>query len=291
MLMAASFLALALAGDPAMAAPAPTAPQIRGFDDYPTYEAAGLRWVRGPSVRDLARHHRVSTRHFPYRGVAEVACTPDARGRLTCEVLSESPGGEGFGQAALRVMQPVRVAAVDGYSPEGRTFAFRLRFGNWPEHLLPDSFHPTAQGLRWVKRPELVDWGASGLGAQQEARASFDCMARADGSLDCRPADESIAPRGFVEAASHSLASARVERTDGRAVEGSPLRWTFRLVNQSHCGSGGTRGDNPDAARGAADFSQSNNPAFDPNSVFASGGSAAGNRGRGSCLGAIVQMH
>ncbi|MDP3800967.1 hypothetical protein [Brevundimonas sp.] len=291
MSLAVSVLALALLAEPAAGDnPAAAAVQARAFADYPTYEQAGLRWVRAPSVRDLARHHRVTSRHFPYRGVAEVACTPDSRGRLTCEVISESPEGEDFGRAAQWVMRPVRVAATDGYSPEGRTFAFRLRFGNWPERLLPDSFHPVDQNLRWVKRPELVDWSLSGLGSQQEARASFDCVARGDGSLQCRSVD-AAAPPGFVQAASRSLEDARVERTDNQPLEGSPLRWTFRLLNQSNCGSGGTGNGSPDAGRGAVAGEGSAQPGFDPNSAFSSGGSAAASRGRGSCMGAIVQMH
>lgn len=292
MSLALSVLALALLAEPAPAAAATLpAAQSPSFADYPSYDAVGLRWVRAPSVRDLARHHRVTTRHFPYRGVAEVACTPDARGRLACEVISESPAGEDFGRAALWVMRPVRVAAADGYSPEGRTFAFRLRFGNWPESMLPDSFHPVEQNLRWVKRPELVDWSLSGLGSQQEARASFDCTARANGSLQCHPEQGAATPTGFVRAASRSLENARVERTDDQPLEGSPLRWTFRLLNQTNCGSGGTGNASPDAGRGAVGGEGAGQPGFDPNSAFSEGGSAAASRGRGTCMGAIVQMH
>lgn len=296
MLYAAVILALSGAvpvEPPADAAGAATATQVRTFGDYPNYEQVGLRWVRGPSVRDLARQHVVSTNWFPNRGMAEVACTPDARGRLACEAISADPPGRGFDKAALRVMAPVRVAAVDGGSPEGRTFAFRLRFGAWPESLIPDTFHPVDQNLRWVKRPELARYNLAGLGAQREARATFDCIAAADGSLACTAEDNASAPRGFVEAAADSLSAARVERVDNAPLAGSPLKWTFRVVNQSHCATGGTGYGNPGQGSGAT-TADPGSPSIgaDPYAAVGSlGGSAPPDRGSGSCLGAIVQMY
>ena len=269
------------------------AAQVRAFEDFPNYEQVGLRWVRGPSVRDLARHHVVSTNWFPNRGMAEVACTPDARGRLACEALSADPPGRGFDKAALRVMAPVRVASVDGGSPEGRTFAFRLRFGIWPEHLIPDSFHPVDQNLRWVKRPEFAGYNLSGLGAQSEARATFDCIAADDGSLACVPEENASAPRGFVQAAAASLSAARVERADNAPLAGSPLKWTFRLVNQSHCGTGGTGYGNPHQGAGGVTIDPASpDLGADPYAGTGGiGGSAPPDKGSGSCVGSIVQMH
>ena len=299
-MIGSSLLLLGLLSDPGVSEAArPSSSEqpvaARDFEDYSTYADVGLRWVRAPSVRDLARHHRVSTREFPYRGMAEVACTPDAWGRLDCEVIGEEPAGRGFAKAAYWVMRPVRVAAVDGYSPEGRTFAFRLRFGNWPASLLSDTFHPVDQNLRWVTRPELRGWSLSGLGSQQEARATFDCTARADGSLDCRSMNDGNPLPGFVRAAATSLEHARVERTDSEPVEGSPLKWTFRLLNQTNCGSGGTGYGEPDngvGATGAIPEGAMSQPGADPISPLSSiGGSADSGRGGGTCLGAMVQMH
>lgn len=262
--------------------------------NLPTYSEAGLQWTRGPSIRDLARQHR-HTRGFPARGVVEVACTPDQWGRLDCDVVSESPEGENYGAAALRVMRPATVTSTDGYSPAGREFGFRLRFGNWPESLMPDRFHPVSQNLRWVKRPELSGWsGAAARG--QEDRATVNCVAQADGSLACEGGEASNP--SLLRAALDSMEDARVERADDQRLEGSPLQWTFRMVNQSHCGIGGTRGGNssaygrPDTGRGATSAVVSGGELQDPlGPLTSTGGSADQSASGGHCLGSIVQMH
>lgn len=260
-----------------------------GSAELPTYRDVGLQWARGPSIRDMARQHRVSTTGFPFRGEAEVSCTPDPRGRLACEVLNETPENRGYGRAALRVMRPARVTSSDGYSPEGRTFGFRLRFGNWPVSSLPDTYHPVDQNLRWTARPELLGWFPHGLTVGQEVRASVDCTAKADGALTCKAIDGSD-PR-LIEAALHSMESARVERTDGEPLEGSPLRWTFRIINQSHCGGGGLGYGVPDAAKGGMPPPSSDSGQNDPLGPLTSlGGSYNGGASGGSCLGSVVQM-
>ena len=257
--------------------------------ELPTYRDVGLHWVRGPSIRDMARHHRVSTTGFPFRGTAEVSCMADPRGRLDCAVLDEWPEDRGYGRAALRVMRPVRVAADDGYSPEGRAFGFRLRFGNWPVNELPDTYHPTDQNLRWTARPEMLGWTPQGLAVGQEVRATVNCTAKADGALDCTAADGDAR---LMQAALHSMGTARVERTDQATLEGSPLRWTFRIVNQAHCGGGGVGYGVPDSAKGAISGSPTDStPTSDPLGPLTSiGGSYNGGTGSGSCLGSVVQM-
>ncbi|WP_409750717.1 hypothetical protein [Brevundimonas sp.] len=274
----------------AYAAAASAQSPIQSSDDLPTYEEVGLRWERPPSVRDMARQHQVSTRARGRRGMAEVACTPRVDGRLNCEVIYEDPDDLYFGRAALEVMRRVRVTSVDGYSPEGRTFGYRLRFGNWPESALPDRYHPVDQGLRWTRRPELAGLHPGGSFTGQEASARFDCVARADGSLDCVAAQDQVADRSFVRAGLLSLAEARVQRVDGGPLAGSPLTWTFRLVRHSNCAGGSGRTSDPDTGRGVAS-------ALDPASSYDAFGAegAGGTQGSqpftGSCMSAVVQMH
>ena len=262
----------------------------RSSDDLPTYDQVGLLWTRAPSVRDMARQHQVATRARGHRGLAEVACTAQADGRLDCQVLNEEPMDLYFGRAALEVMRRTRVAATDGYSPEGRTFGYRLRFGNWPEHLLPDTFHPTDQNLRWVRRPQLAGLHSGGSLTGEEVMARFECTARQDGSLDCAVAEHSGDTR-FVQAAERSLADARVERIDGETLAGSPLNWRFRLVRQSNCAGGGTRSGSPDSGRGAV---RDIEPGFGHDPLLSADGTAGtqGNaQSAGVCVGAVVQMH
>lgn len=273
---------------------AASAPAVQDEPDriagLPTYAEAGLRWTRGPSVYDLARQHR-HTRAYPARSMAEVACTPDLWGALDCEVVTEYPEGENVRDAALRVMRPVRVTSLDGYSPEGRRFGFRLRFGHWPESLIPDRFHPTDQNLRWVQRPDLSNWAGS-AGRGQEVRATVNCVARADGSLGCEGGAGS--DPSLLRAALDSMQDARVERTDNSQLEGSPLRYTVRMVNQSHCGLRGSQSANaygkPDAGRGATQAIVSGELADPLGTLTSIGGSADQSASGGQCLGSIVQM-
>jgi len=224
----ALMIALLLPGRSEVQTPQPTT-----SDDLPTYAQLGLRWTRPPSIRDLMRHHQVTARGYPDRGWAEVGCTPDERGRLDCVVLYETPEGRNFGRAALRVMEATRVASIDGTSPAGKTFGFRLRFGRWSASEMPDFAHPLDQNLRWTVFPSTRSWNMAGVTQYETATATFDCVARADGSLDCRHAGGAEDNAGLVSAATEGLRDARVRRTDDQPLEGSPLRWTFRLTRLS----------------------------------------------------------
>ena len=137
----------ALACAPALFVAAPAAAQ-QSASAYPTYEDVGLAWVRSPSVRDMARFYR-TTRHDGGRGLAEVLCTPDAEGRLDCEILNEEPIDRQFGLAGVRVMERSRVTAVDGGSPAGRTYACGVWFRAGPASMRARRL---PCGLRWKAR-------------------------------------------------------------------------------------------------------------------------------------------
>jgi hypothetical protein len=206
----------------------------------PTYDEVGLQWTRSPSVRDMTRFGR-STRLYGRRGTVETRCTADARGRLDCEALNESPVGFGLARAAVNIMERAQVAAVDGGSPAGRTFAFGLRFGNWPSSQIPDRFHPVEYGLRWTERPELVQtWaGMRGQGVGEIYEARFDCTALADGHLDCDLKANPSGSRTFARAAEESLEDAMVERINGDSPAGARLEWSVKVQRQTHCSGGG----------------------------------------------------
>lgn len=216
-----------------LAIPSTAAAQV---DGYPTYEDVGLVWTRSPSVRDMTRFYR-TTRHDGRRGLAQVLCTANAEGQLDCSVLDEAPGDRQFGLAGVRVMERARVATRDGSSPAGRQFAFTLRFGNWPAHLLPDNFQPLDQHLRWVERPTLVGiWNLRGQDMGDQVSATIDCTAQASGALgDCRIISSDNPD--FGQAALASMGRARVERADNGQLAGSLLRWTLTVERQSHCGA------------------------------------------------------
>lgn len=282
-----------LAAGPAALVAGPVAAQ-QTSSSYPTYEEVGLAWVRSPSVRDMARFYR-TTRHDGGRGLATVLCTPDAEGRLDCEILNEEPGDRQFGLAGVRVMERARVRAVDGGSPAGRSFMFTLRFGNWPPSRLPDRFHPTDFNLRWVDRPSLVGrWNMQGQDRGESLEARFDCRAEASGRLDCSllGADSP----DFGRAALDAMRSARVERADGGQLAGSPLQWTIRIERQSGCGTGGSGragafpalGTGTDGSVGAPDPNLGGAP---PSSVVRGQAPRETQGGVPGCQSAMVQVY
>ncbi|MGE0530126.1 MAG: energy transducer TonB [Hyphomonadaceae bacterium] len=87
-------------------------------------EITNPRWLRQP--RDLARYYpaRALARELP--GVVSLDCLVDLNGALHCSVLSETPIGWGFGDAALRISRDYRMvpAMRDGRAVEGR---YRMR--------------------------------------------------------------------------------------------------------------------------------------------------------------------
>lgn len=244
---------------------------------FPTYEEQGLQWTRAPSVRNVARQYQVATRAQPGdRGWGEVACTPDARGQLDCEVVAEEPMNMGYGQAAVNVLERARVAAVDGGSPAGRTFGFRVRFGNWPSRLLPDSFHPTAAGLRWTRRPEMVAWNMRGQGAGDRMSQTYSCLVADDGGVDCAPTGAMTDP-DFIRAGLIGLEDARVQRDNGDSASGVRFDWTITVERQSQCGGNQSMRE----LRGSRGFE-----------ITSDMGNAEGNASstETTCVGAMVQV-
>ncbi len=94
------------------------------FPDAAPSEITNPRWLRQP--RDLARYYppRALAREIP--AVVSLDCLVDVGGALHCSVLSETPSGWGFGDAALRISRDYRMvpAMRGGQAVEGR---YRMR--------------------------------------------------------------------------------------------------------------------------------------------------------------------
>lgn len=87
-------------------------------------EITNPRWVRQP--RDLARYYPARALARGETGSVLLNCRVDVGGALHCSVVSETPIGWGFGDAALRIAQDYRMvpAMRDGVAVEGR---YRMR--------------------------------------------------------------------------------------------------------------------------------------------------------------------
>lgn len=77
-------------------------------------------WLQRP--RDLARYYPRRALAREVEGAVTLDCLVSTAGRLSCNVVSETPNGWGFGEAALRIAADHRMAPAmrDGAATEGR---------------------------------------------------------------------------------------------------------------------------------------------------------------------------
>ena len=89
-----------------------------------------VNWVREPSARDFARYFPNEALEEGQSGSVTLSCIIGGSGRLACSVASESPGGYGFGDAAIGISRQLRVRTTlpDGSSAEGREMRLPLSF-------------------------------------------------------------------------------------------------------------------------------------------------------------------
>lgn len=89
-----------------------------------------VAWAREPSARDFARYFPGRALDDGQSGNVTLSCIIGGGGRLACSVVSESPPGYGFGQAAISISRQLRVRTrlPDGSSAEGRELRLPLSF-------------------------------------------------------------------------------------------------------------------------------------------------------------------
>jgi protein TonB len=84
-------------------------------------------WVRRPSGLTVYYPRRALNRGI--EGEAALTCVVSVTGHLDCAVVSETPTGWGFGEAAIRIARDHRMvpAMRDGIAVEGR-YSMRVPF-------------------------------------------------------------------------------------------------------------------------------------------------------------------
>lgn len=89
-----------------------------------------VNWIRQPNARDFARYFPDRALDAGQSGNVTLSCIIGGSGRLACSVVSESPGGYGFGDAALGISRQLRVRTrlPDGSGAEGRELRLPLSF-------------------------------------------------------------------------------------------------------------------------------------------------------------------
>ncbi len=88
-------------------------------------------WVRRPTADQLMRAYPSAAEARGVSGMAELSCLVRVDGGLTgCAVTSETPGGQGFGRAAMSLSRYFRLSprTVDGQAVDGARVTMAIRF-------------------------------------------------------------------------------------------------------------------------------------------------------------------
>ncbi|MDO1558214.1 hypothetical protein Q0812_02055 [Brevundimonas sp. 2R-24] len=265
-------------------AQAPTA------DGLPTYDEVGLTWARMPSLRQMQRLYgrnvqgEFATSQPMPRVRVDLACEPDAAGALDCQALESDDADPRWSTAAEQLVERARVRTIDGGTPEGRRFGFRVSFGNWDGRDLPERFHPTEAGLRWTRNPKMAElWSMRGQRSGEDYSAELRCTTLRGGRLNCdvERLGGGATPE-FAFAARQAMEEARVTRVDDQPLEGRQFNWTLTIMRQGHCNPVGLSGDDGLTTTG---------PSLDAQGNAVGSGELETYRGNPRCYPAMLQVY
>jgi TonB family protein len=225
--LAALGLAAAFAWTPVLADPPPAAPKPAALAPDP---AAAVLAFYPPAAKAAG-----------VEGQAVISCRHNAHLALTgCAIVSETPAGQGFGQAALAMAAKspdnpkLDFADEAAKPPEQVTVAFYLH----PPSISPDitRMGHTLTTPTIVTKPTLAQIQAAyperALSNQIEGGAIIDCVVMEDGKLArCTVAGEYPTGFGFGQAALDLAVDfvMKPRMLDGVAVGGGPARLGVRF--------------------------------------------------------------
>jgi len=181
----------------------------------PPPQLTHIRWKRQPSEDDISAAYPALAVNKGATGAAVMNCFVTAVGTLTgCRIMSQTPGGLGFGDAALDLsaLYVLEPTTAMGESVAGGAVSVEVNFnieGTPPVGLNRlAAKHRLLKSLAWTKIPSadrrLAAYAASDPGKSADGLAVFRCHIAATGALErCRTL--SASGYGGVEGAARRL--------------------------------------------------------------------------------------
>ncbi|MDP8915630.1 MAG: energy transducer TonB [Pseudomonadota bacterium] len=192
-------------------------------------------WILRPDAETAVRYYPAQALAQDLSGRVRLSCVVAINGSLdSCEVLSESPAGAGFGEAsrlmALREFK-MKPQMVDGEPVGGARVSIPITWGAPQPFVLPVITPP-----EWILRPAAEDavryYPAQALAQDLSGRVTLSCVVAVNGSLEsCEVRSESPAGAGFGEAS--RLMALQEFKMKPQTVDGEPVggaRVTFPIT-------------------------------------------------------------
>jgi TonB family protein len=191
-------------------------------------QPVAVSWAEAPTAADVAAAWPAKARAAGTAGMANLSCTIGHDGRpRDCAVLGEEPSGQGFGFAARKLAEKLRVAQGGSTGAEVR---------------IPVTFDPALLAARpltitrpaWTELPAPADFQASfpqTANGVNEVRVALVCQAGAGGVLSaCDIVREEPAGLGYGQGALALAPKFRVGpwSQDGLPTIGAKVRVPIR---------------------------------------------------------------
>lgn len=179
--------------------------------------AAAQTWAEAPSVADVAAAYPAKAKAAGTGGMVDLSCTINHDGRpRDCAALGEKPSGLGFGFAARKLAERMRLSDA---SLNGKEIQIPVLF----DPAVLKSAAPTVVQPAWSALPTAQDFQASfpqTANGVNTVRVALVCDVAAGGSLSgCSVDREEPAGQGYGQGA---LALAPKFRVSPWSLQGEP---------------------------------------------------------------------
>ena len=189
-----------------------------------------------PEWKDMPSRDQVEAVYPKGGGEGEVRlrCGADADGRLhDCTVITESPRGRGFAEAALKLAPLYRLAPPYKPPKTAREAVFNVRFEEVSNSFALPAKTAVITNPDWARRPNGDEFSRFYPNVDNSGEAHIRCDVRADGRLaGCLVLSESPPGQGFGEATLKiaSFFQMKPRLIDGRPVGGAVVETTIRWL-------------------------------------------------------------